>query len=370
MSRTEEPRENNNNDMMAQGSKYITDAANSLTSTLNDTKDQISNSINEFSTQPNAPSEFSFSNTIVAKFAFLLLIIIVFMFCINLGINLITYATSPGSNPYLVKGMRGGRSSYVIPQDPNSSGSISLLRSNNQSYGAEFTWSIWLYINDLDAIDTKYQHIFNKGDASYHRTTGLSLVNNAPGLYLGNGGNNKNPKNTLRIIMDMVGTVDSTVNDQPGPTMSSQTTMGSRTTTRSQTNVGPQTTMGSRGINNNYNEKDTNVHIDIPNVPLKKWLHVAIRLENSILDVYINGTIDKRQRLNNVPKQNYYDVNICQNGGFDGNLSDLRYFNSALNVFQINTIVSNGPNLSTDSQFSNEMKLMDYRYLSTIWYGV
>jgi hypothetical protein len=337
-------------DMLNQGMQ-------SITNTLNDAKNQISQSFNDFSSQPNASSEFSFSNTIVAKFAFLLLIIILFMFFINLGINLITYMTSPGNNPYLVKGMRGGTNSLNISQNPNVSGSVSLMRSNNESRGAEFTWSIWLFIDDLSQIPSTYQHIFNKGDSQYG-ADGISAVNNAPGLYLGNGGDNnpaKNPRNTLRIIMDTVGSKTSAGSTGNKATPSSGLFSG--------------TTPGPSNSEQDFMNQNKAI-VDVPNVPLKKWFHVAVRLENSVLDIYINGTIDQRQRLTNVPKQNYYDVNVSQNGGFTGNLSDLRYFNSALNVFQINTIVSNGPNLNTNTQYAGEIKLDDYHYLSNQWYKI
>jgi hypothetical protein len=111
------------------------------------------------------------------------------------------------------------------------------------------------------------------------------------------------------------------------------------------------------------------VTIDVPNVPLKKWFHLAIRLENTILDAYINGTIDQRVVMNNAPKQNYNDVNICQNGGFSGNISDLRYFNSALNVFQINTIVEKGPNMKTSYNTIQNQTMSNYNYLSYLWYN-
>jgi len=333
----------------------LNQAAQAITNTINDVKTNVTQTFNEFASQPNAPSEFSFSNTIIAKFAFLLLVIIVFMFFINLGINLIAYINSPGNNPYLVKGMRGGTNSLIVSQNPNTTGSVTILRSNNGSYGAEFTWSIWLYIDDLSQIPSIYQHIFNKGDTQYG-ADGISTVNNGPGLYLGNGGDENYPKNTLRVIMDTVGSLEKTNSNNNG-----------MNTTQKPNNF--TTLTANASSDSNYMSTNKSI-IDIPNIPLKKWFHVAIRLENSVLDVYVNGTIDQRQRLNNVPKQNYYDVNVCQNGGFTGNISDLRYFNSALNVFQINTIVSNGPNLSTNAQYSNEIKMKDYHYLSSYWYQV
>jgi len=346
---------------------------NQVSNTFSDVKNSVTGAINDFSNQPNAPNGFSFSNTIVAKFAFLLLIIILFMFAINLGIVLISYFLSPQSNPFLIKGMSSGTNPLTIPQNPGTAGSIPLLRSNNEAHGAEFTWSVWLYIDDVNVDSKKYKHIFNKGDNTYDANTGLSTVNNAPGLYLGNGGSSNMPVNTLHIVMDVVGDASAIApTAAPGATLAPT----SAATSSLLQNPNPVSTTPSSdsaaavpaGQVNSYmiNKPST---IDIKNVPLKKWFHVAIRLENSVLDVYINGTIDQRSVLTNVPKQNYNDINICQNSGFAGSVSDLRYFNSALNVFQLSTIVSRGPNLKTSSNTLHAQKMDNYNYLSYMWYN-
>ena len=157
----------------------------------------------------------------------------------------------------------------------------------------------------------KYQHIFNKGDNTYNSSTNLSSINNAPGVYLGPANNN------LHIVMDTV------------------------------------------------NGSDTNKTIDIDNIPIRKWVHVAIRMQNLVLDVYVNGVVSSRLILNNVPKQNYNDVYICQSGGFAGKLSNLRYLSYAMNVFEINNVVLGGPNLTVTD---NTSKSSGYTYLSTSWY--
>ena len=103
--------------------------------------------------------------------------------------------------------------------------------------------------------------------------------------------------------------------------------------------------------------------IYVPDIPLNKWVNVIIRCQSNILDAYINGSVVKRFELTDVPKQNYGNVNVCHNKGFSGNLSDLRYFSRALNVFEITNIVNKGPNLSSgDSDNST------YDYLANIWY--
>lgn len=104
--------------------------------------------------------------------------------------------------------------------------------------------------------------------------------------------------------------------------------------------------------------------VTIPDIPLKRWFNVAIRMQNKIMDVYINGTIAKRYAFDNLPKQNYNDVRICPNIGFSGQLSNLRYFDSALNVFQLTNIAMAGPNLT-----STETADSRFDYLSTKWYA-
>jgi hypothetical protein len=69
-----------------------------------------------------------------------------------------------------------------------------------------------------------------------------------------------------------------------------------------------------------------------------------MRVENTLMDVYVNGTITST-KFTAVPKQNYNDVQICQNGGFEGNLSNLR-FSHALSAFEINNIVVRAVRLS------------------------
>jgi len=87
-----------------------------------------------------------------------------------------------------------------------------------------------------------------------------------------------------------------------------------------------------------------------------------------MLDVYINGTISGRLSLPHVPKQNYNDINVCQGGGFSGNLSDLRYFDRALSVIEINNIYYWGPTL-TSGETPTGSTATGSNYLSTLWYA-
>jgi hypothetical protein len=291
------------------------ESISNIGNTLQNTSAQLGESFNEFSKQsatvPEATTGFLQSNTIIAKFAFIILVLIGLLILLNIGVLIVSKLFGPSDNPYLINGMIDGNNSMVIKQDPKQGESTTILRSNNEESGAEFTWSSWLYINDLGNQDQQYQHIFSKGDGQFDAITNLASINNAPGVYL-------EPKtNNLHVIMNTV----------------------------------------------KYGDSNTSVVVD--NMPIKKWIHLAVRLQNKVVDVYVNGVLSKRIVLNNVPKQNYSDVYIAQNGGFNGKLSNLRYYNSALNVFELNSIMRKGPNLTVKDA---NLKTDYFTYLSNYWY--
>ena len=289
--------------------------SNSLNEGYKNASSSISDTLNDFSSKtvsPDATPDFLQSNSIVAKFVFLIFVLIIFMILLSLGITFMGALLSPSGSPYLIKGTRNGTDNMTVFTDPSKSGSIPISRSNNQSTGMEFTWSVWLLITNVNVTgdNKEYNNVFNKGNSQYG-SNGIATVNNAPGLYI----NNK--AQSLHIVMD-------TVTGKPPIT------------------------------------------IDIKNIPIKKWFNVIIRLENTALDTYINGVIANRLVLQNTPKQNYEDVNICANGGFAGMLADLRYYNRALSIFDILSVVNYGRNTSMAD--SGDATNYPY-YLSNSWYS-
>ena len=108
--------------------------------------------------------------------------------------------------------------------------------------------------------------------------------------------------------------------------------------------------------------------IVVDHIPLHKWLNVIIRIEGNIMDIYINGAIAIRHVLADVVKQNYGDTHVNLNGGFSGLLSDLWYFNHALNTAEILQIVQNGPNLTMIQESPNSGLNNFPPYFSLRWY--
>ena len=297
------------------GSQNVSNIASNVSDSVNNASDYVKESISSFGDSNLVGSNTSFleSNTLIAKFAFLIFVLIIFMILLSLGVKIIGYFMKPNNEPKLINGTMNGSNEVTIYQDPKNGDSIPILRSNNQNKGIEFTWSVWIYINDINK-NTKYSHIFNKGNATFD-DSGMATVNNGPGLYLDNETNN------LVIAMNTVSL---------------------------------------------SNKQEL---LNVKNIPLRKWVNCVIRIENTALDVYINGGIVARTVLQDVPKQNYQNVNICKNSGFNGNLADLQYFDKSLSIFQINNIVSRGRNTRAATEGSSNDATGFPHYLSNLWYS-
>ena len=49
-------------------------------------------------------------------------------------------------------------------------------------------------------------------------------------------------------------------------------------------------------------------YVEVDNIPIKRWVHMAIVLNGTYLDVYVNGYLRKRHELSGVAKQNFGDL--------------------------------------------------------------
>lgn len=317
----------------------------SATSGLNNINDKINEKINDFSSNSTviAASSYLDTNTIFAKFAFLILIVVAFIILFNLGMRLITYLYSTSSNPMLINGQIRANEPIEIPQDPKNPESIIIPRSNNQLTGIEFTWSVWLsYGVGTTNQNSHMLNIFTKGDFSKsgsNAKNNFPSLNNGPGVYF--GPSSTQYSNSLWILMDTIS----------------------------------ESSMGQIGNieENILTNKDPAVDvvqpefIEITNIPINKYFHLAIRCQNKFIDVYINGSIVKHTNLINVPKQNYYKVTVGDQNFNNSWISNLQYFSKALSVLEINNIVQNGPNTSNAGKSGIPQYMPNY--LSSLWYS-
>ena len=267
----------------------------------------------------STPAAYSQSNSLVMKFAFILLVLLVFIVVLQMGMGILAWALGPNGSPKLFTGMIPGNEMVAFDQNPSSSSSATILRSDNQRGGIEFTWSIWMYVNN-DRDHDKYRHVFSKGNPEQYaksysspydtpEKTGIMYPNNAPGLYLAPH------KNSLLLIMNSFETIDE--------------------------------------------------EIEIDNIPLNKWFNVIIRVKNKSLDVFMNGIITKSKQLATPPKQNYDKVFLHLNSGFSGYSSNLWYWNYAVGTNTVTNIVDSGPDTTLTG---GPMTDLNADYLSSKWY--
>ena len=259
----------------------------------------------------NNTKEFFESNSLIAKFSFLLLVIFVFIILLRLGASFLTWVFSYSEDPVLFRGMKDAKTMSRISTNPNSPNSIPILRSRNRTDGLEFTWSVWIFIDDPIYKQDQYKHVFSRGNDA-HDNDGIMKPNNSPGLYL-----TPITDNQQNLLIRM----------------------------------------------NTFEQMNEDVLVE--DIPINKWVSIIVRCDQHQLDIYINGVLTKRHILQGVPKQNYDDVWVTLNGGFDGYVSELRYFARAIGLGRIQSIVDSGPNLRMEG--SDITKALP-QYLSTRWY--
>jgi hypothetical protein len=254
--------------------------------------------------------EFLYSDDAFSIFLTIVILVILFILLLNILMGIIN-SLSQKSEVYVVKGLTPGNIPVYVPVNPSVNGSVPIDRSNNKD-GIEFSWSVWLNIAEPPS-SSNYQHVFSKGEGK--QINGKMFPNNSPGLYISKNNNECN----LVVVMNTFD--NSTIADE----------------------------------------------VTIPNIPLNKWINVIIRVMNNSIDVYLNGSLAKSHELSGVPRQNYGDVNVALDSGFNGYLSNLMYFSYGVSPGKIASISSQGPSLKVSSKI-NVLQVTP-SYLSSKWYS-
>jgi hypothetical protein len=214
--------------------------------------------------------------------------------------------------------------SKTILQNPNITGSIPIHLSDNERSGVEFSYCFYLNAHPSAFRTEKgLLHIFHKG---YPQQFPLL----APGVYM------RSDTNTLRVYM------------------------------------------------NTY--KTWNNFLEVENIPISKWVHIALVCKDSALEIYINGDLKKKMSFEGfAPYQNYQDI-ICFNqrkitlrktqipvldedtaifGPMKGMLSRLSYFSYGLCYAEIQKLMNEGPSSQMDSSSMNDVP----PYLADTWWA-
>lgn len=296
------------------------------------------------------------------------------------------------SEPVLINGSINARGGVKVPGDK-------LIKSN---IGTEFTYSFWIYPSGWDYKYGVPKHVlsrgsdpknvnenmlFNPGIWFYPETSNLSIrfdtfgktnsyvrENNTVLNYIEYQGESEDESQPIYSEADMY--TDISVDECKDICMRNPECSG--ISLNKFNDVCHIKSSGDviRQENNDYESfiksKSMNPYLngdqyfnpthdcDLVEIPIQRWSHVVVTLWNRTTDIYLNGKLVRSCILDNVPKIPHGDpLYVTQNGGFDGQLSHLRYFNRALNADEIYSIFQSGPSLHktlTDTEIDNLKK--------------
>ena len=279
------------------------------------------------------------SQNFFSQIAFLTLVLVLFIILLKVITKIMVKVFTPSKSPYLLKNLKSGKIPTTISQNPAAANSIPIIRSTNQKNGIEFSYNIWLFIQDVPEMnEKKFHQVFFKGNTN----TPIIRGDSYPDLSV-------LPKKVFKILGKDLSGINYPDNG-PGLYI-----------TQLKTNNKNANTVGLVVVMNTF--KNILEPIVIPDISLKKWICTTIRVSGKNIDIYINGLIVKRQILNDIPKQNYGDIYINNNKGFNGYVSNFRYYNYGLNARDIYNITNEGPNVEPDTSI-----LVKPPYYSSDWY--
>ena len=238
-----------------------------------------------------------------AQFGIIVVVAILLYTMLSMLKNLVLSSIEKAQeSPYIFKGSKNAKRSLVINQDPRYTSSIPLKRSHGKN-DAEFSYTLWVLIENTEYKYGEWKHIFHKGNDSAYPLR-------APGLYL-------HPKdNKFRLYM-------------------------------------------------NTNQEILE-YVDIPNIPIRKWIHVGIVMEGRVMNIYINGKLKTKKTFETVPRQNYGNLWVSLFGGFEGYLSKMRYYNFALDFPEIESVVKEGPSKDACTDTGEQPPYLE----DTWWYSI
>jgi hypothetical protein len=214
-----------------------------------------------------------------------------------------SYSNYQKYSPYLIDGITDA----TVAQKFSG---YQISPSSDSSYGTEFTYSFWIFIKDTNFSSVNSGTCNNNSTGSSNLSL-LHVFHKGSYDYIANGGKSGNNNSTYYPLLQMPGVW-----------------------------LYPNTNKLNIRFNTYENVVET---ADVGNIPLNMWVNVIIILIGNSVDVYINGNLKKRTKLEGVPKINYGDLYTTNWGGFAGYLSRLRYFNRAIEPFMVDQIFNMGP---------------------------
>ena len=99
-------------------------------------------------------------------------------------------------------------------------------------------------------------------------------------------------------------------------------------------------------IDSNENTDPTVGTCVVKMIPLQKWVNVVVSVYNQIVDIYIDGQLSSSCVLKGFPAISTSDINLTPDGGFNGKIANIVFFNTAMTVSQAKSTYYAGPIVS------------------------
>jgi len=95
---------------------------------------------------------------------------------------------------------------------------------------------------------------------------------------------------------------------------------------------------------------------EVPNIPIQKWVAVAITGDSKTLDVYLDGNLVKSCMLTGVPKPALGDIVLNDQGGFAGWMCSFNMYSKLLVPTDTQSFASTGAPCNIDDASSSSFK--------------
>jgi hypothetical protein len=229
----------------------------------------------------------------------IVLIVILIIILIFIGIKFYqSFQNYKNNQPYLIYG-------NTIANVLKTISGNNLPFPSNQPQGLAISYTFWLYVTDWPTDDSKSACVFYKGSEpsilfspnsnkpGVHYT---DIPKQSPGVFL------NHETNSLDITMDT--------------------------------------------INSTGNANDNNLPLEVftvTNIPVGQWVHISLVLTNNLMNVYVDGQVKQSHRYESLPLLNYGNLYVNAFKGFNGYLSNLRYFAYAVQPYEIEQMMKQGP---------------------------
>lgn len=206
--------------------------------------------------------------------------------------------------------------------------------------GNEYNLNFWIYINDYSYRYNEKKCVMFKADE-----TDVNMSN--PGIWL-------LPKvNTLSFQIGLQTELENLDNPQAGNRVEGFQNMNSNygdvnVANNIYNNTSNDPVDDFNMVNDEYTVDDYSGNFDtcdIQNIPLQRWLNINMSIYNNLIDISINGKLEKSCILKGFPAINKGNLHIGYEGGFNGFLSNVNFTNKALPMDEIQSIYDSGPTL-------------------------